>query len=99
MNSVQIAPSILSADFAHLGDAIRTVESGSADIVHVDVMDGHFVPNITLGPPVVKCIRTVTELPIDCHLMIENPDEFIEESQRLRQPFQVLRGGERWTAP
>jgi len=75
---VIIAPSILSADFAHLGDQIALVEAGGADILHVDVMDGHFVPNITLGPPVVKSIRKVTKLPLDCHLMIENPERYVE---------------------
>jgi ribulose-phosphate 3-epimerase len=75
---VEIAPSILSADFARLAEHIAMVEEGGADILHVDVMDGHFVPNITLGPPVVKSIRKVTELPLDCHLMIENPDGYIE---------------------
>jgi ribulose-phosphate 3-epimerase len=75
---VEIAPSILSADFARLAEHIAMVEEGGADILHVDVMDGHFVPNITLGPPVVKSIRKVTELPLDCHLMIENPDDYIE---------------------
>jgi ribulose-phosphate 3-epimerase len=76
--NVQIAPSILSADFARLGDQIRTVEAGGADIIHVDVMDGHFVPNLTLGPPVVSCIRKITELPLDCHLMIEAPERSIQ---------------------
>src|SRR3982750_1568893 len=76
--NVAIPPSILSADFAHLGDQIALVEAGGADILHVDVMDGHFVPNITLGPPVVKSIRKVTKLPLDCHLMIENPERYVE---------------------
>ena len=73
----QLAPSILSADFAHLADAVAAAEKGGGTVIHVDVMDGHFVPNITLGPPVVKSLRKVTKLPLDCHLMIENPDEFI----------------------
>ncbi|MGM0844553.1 MAG: ribulose-phosphate 3-epimerase [Bacillota bacterium] len=75
---VKIAPSILSADFANLANEIRDVEAGGADYIHVDVMDGHFVPNITLGPMIVEAIRPVTELPLDVHLMIENPDQYIE---------------------
>jgi ribulose-phosphate 3-epimerase len=74
---VELLPSILSADFAHLADQIAAAERGGGTVIHVDVMDGHFVPNITLGPPVVKSLRKVTRLPLDCHLMIENPDEFI----------------------
>lgn len=76
---VKIAPSILSANFAKLGEEIIDVEKGGADIIHVDVMDGHFVPNITIGPLVVKAIRPITKLPLDVHLMIENPDCYIEE--------------------
>jgi len=75
---VQIAPSILAADFANLGSAIRLVESAGADVIHVDVMDGHFVPNITMGPPVVASIRKVTTLPLDVHLMIEDPDAYVQ---------------------
>jgi ribulose-phosphate 3-epimerase len=74
---VELLPSILSADFAHLADQVAAAERGGGTVIHVDVMDGHFVPNITLGPPVVKCLRQATSLPLDCHLMIENPDEFI----------------------
>ncbi len=74
---VQLLPSILSADFARLADAIAMAEQAGGTAIHVDVMDGHFVPNITLGPPVVKSIRKVTKLPLDCHLMIENADQFI----------------------
>jgi ribulose-phosphate 3-epimerase len=77
--SVQIAPSILSADFARLGEQIAAVERGGADLIHVDVMDGHFVPNITIGVPVVKSIRPVTKVGLDVHLMIEEPDRYIEE--------------------
>jgi ribulose-phosphate 3-epimerase len=72
-----IAPSILSADFSKLGDEIRAVEAAGADWIHADVMDGHFVPNITIGPLVVEAVRRVTDLPIDVHLMIENPDSYI----------------------
>ncbi|WP_423801671.1 ribulose-phosphate 3-epimerase [Neobacillus sp. SAB-20_R2A] len=75
---VKIAPSILSADFAKLGEEIIAVEKGGADYIHVDVMDGHFVPNITIGPLIVEAIRPVTNLPLDVHLMIENPDQYIE---------------------
>lgn len=75
---VKIAPSILSADFSKLGEEIKDVERGGADYIHVDVMDGHFVPNITIGPLIVEAIRPVTKLPLDVHLMIENPDLYIE---------------------
>jgi len=74
-----IAPSILSADFAKLGDEIRSVENAGADWIHVDVMDGHYVPNITMGPLIVKAARDVTSLPIDVHLMIEDPDRYIND--------------------
>ncbi len=74
---IELAPSILSADFSRLGEQVCAVGEGGASVIHVDVMDGHFVPNLTLGPPVVKSLRKVTDLPLDCHLMIENPDEFI----------------------
>jgi ribulose-phosphate 3-epimerase len=75
---IQIAPSILSADFSALGEQIAAVERGGADLIHVDVMDGHFVPNITIGPPVVRAIRRVASRPLDVHLMIEEPDRYIE---------------------
>jgi len=75
----RIAPSILSADFSKLGEDIRIVEEGGADWLHVDVMDGHFVPNITIGPLVVAAIKPHTKLPLDVHLMIENPDQYIPE--------------------
>ena len=76
---IKIAPSILSADFSKLGDEVRAVEQGGADWIHIDVMDGNFVPNITVGPQVVEALRKVTELPLDVHLMIQNPDQFIGE--------------------
>ena len=76
---IELAPSILASDFAHLADQIRAAAEGGGSIIHVDVMDGHFVPNITLGPPVVKSLRKTTQLPLDCHLMIENPDAMIPE--------------------
>jgi ribulose-phosphate 3-epimerase len=76
---VQVAPSILSADFAALGRDIAAAERGGADLIHVDVMDGHFVPNITIGPPVVRAIKRIATRPLDVHLMIEEPDRYIEE--------------------
>ena len=75
---LRLAPSILSADFANLGSAIEAVTRGGADQIHVDVMDGHFVPNITIGVPVVRSLRKVTKLPLDVHLMITDPDKYIE---------------------
>ncbi len=80
---VKIAPSILSADFARLGDEVRAIAAAGADYVHVDVMDGHFVPNITIGPLVVDGLRKVTGIPFDVHLMIENPDLYIPEFARV----------------
>jgi ribulose-phosphate 3-epimerase len=77
--TVQIAPSILSADFAHLGDAVTSVERGGADFIHVDVMDGHFVPNITIGVPVVRSLKRVATVPLDVHLMISEPDRYLED--------------------
>jgi len=74
---IELAPSILSADFARLGEQVDAASAGGASVIHVDIMDGHFVPNLTIGPPVVRSLRRVTKLPLDCHLMIENPDEFI----------------------
>jgi ribulose-phosphate 3-epimerase len=76
--NVLIAPSLLSADFAALGEAVAAAERGGADLIHVDVMDGHFVPNITVGPPVVRAIKRVATVPLDVHLMIEEPDRYIE---------------------
>jgi ribulose-phosphate 3-epimerase len=74
---IELAPSILASDFAHLADQVEQATAGGAAVIHVDVMDGHFVPNLTIGPPVVKSLRKATRLPLDCHLMIENPDQFI----------------------
>jgi ribulose-phosphate 3-epimerase len=74
---IELAPSILSADFARLAEQVHAAAEGGASLLHVDVMDGHFVPNITIGPPVVKSLRKVTDLPLDCHLMIENPDQYV----------------------
>jgi ribulose-phosphate 3-epimerase len=74
---IELASSILSADFARLGEQVVAAAKGGASLIHVDIMDGHFVPNLTIGPPVVKSLRKITKLPLDCHLMIENPDEFI----------------------
>ncbi|MGB3160417.1 ribulose-phosphate 3-epimerase [Carnobacterium sp.] len=76
---MKISPSILSADFANLERDIRLVEGGGADYIHVDVMDGHFVPNLTFGANIVSAIRPITKLPLDCHLMIENPENYIED--------------------
>ncbi len=75
---IKIAPSILSADFSKLGEDILRLEKAGADLIHIDVMDGHFVPNITIGPPVVKALRSITKLPFDVHLMIQNPDNYID---------------------
>jgi ribulose-phosphate 3-epimerase len=77
--AILIAPSILSADFAHLADEVAAVERGGADFLHVDVMDGHFVPNLTVGPPIVESLKKVTKLPLDVHLMMTNADAFIVE--------------------
>ena len=76
---IELAPSILSADFARLGEQVRAAGEGGGSVIHVDIMDGHFVPNLTVGPPVVRSLRKVTELPLDCHLMIENPDQYIPD--------------------
>jgi ribulose-phosphate 3-epimerase len=76
---IELAPSILASDFAHLAEQVRSATEGGASLIHVDVMDGHFVPNITIGPPVVKSLRKATQLPLDCHLMIENPDDYITD--------------------
>ncbi len=79
MRSIMIAPSILSADFSRLGEEVRAVEAAGADVIHVDVMDGHFVPNITIGPLIVKAVRAVTNLPVDVHLMIADPDRYLHD--------------------
>jgi ribulose-phosphate 3-epimerase len=79
---IEIAPSILASNFARLGEEVRSVEQGGADVIHVDVMDGHFVPNITIGVPVVASLRKATRLPLDVHLMIERPEEYVEDFVR-----------------
>ena len=76
---IELAPSILSADFSKLGEDVEQIEKGGAHLIHVDVMDGHFVPNISFGAPVMKCLLGKTKLPFDVHLMIEDPDKYIED--------------------
>jgi ribulose-phosphate 3-epimerase len=85
--TIEIAPSILSADFANLANEIEKAERAGADLIHLDIMDGHFVPNITIGPPVVASIRKITRLPLDAHLMIESPERYLDE---------FLRAGVNW---
>lgn len=80
---VKIAPSILSADFARLAEDIKKAESARVDLIHIDIMDAHFVPNMTIGPPVVKCIRKETKLPLETHLMVDKPEWFIEEMAKV----------------
>src|SRR4030095_7221286 len=92
---IEIAPSILSADFGRLSDEIKSVERGGAGLIHVDVMDGHFVPNITIGPLVVKAARRATDLPLDCHLMIADPDLYIDEFARAGASMISVRSEER----
>jgi ribulose-phosphate 3-epimerase len=79
---LKIAPSLLSASFTHLADQIRFCEKGGADWLHLDIMDGHFVPNLTFGPMIVKAIRSATKLPLDAHLMVEEPDRFLEDFRK-----------------
>jgi ribulose-phosphate 3-epimerase len=88
---MKIAPSILSADFAALGEAIARVEAAGADQLHVDVMDGHFVPNLTIGPPVIESVRKRTRLPLDVHLMIEEPERWIEACPHLERTLSQIR--------
>src|SRR6202030_4498333 len=76
---IELAPSILSADFARLAEEVRAASEGGGTVIHVDIMDGHFVPNLTIGPPVVRSLRKATKLPLDCHLMVQNPDQFIAD--------------------
>jgi ribulose-phosphate 3-epimerase len=76
---IELAPSILSADFARLAEEVRAASEGGGSVIHVDIMDGHFVPNLTIGPPVTRSLRKATKLPLDCHLMIENPDQLIPD--------------------
>jgi ribulose-phosphate 3-epimerase len=87
---IRIAPSILSADFARLGEEIKAVEAAGADLIHVDVMDGHFVPNITIGPLVVEACKRVTKLPLDVHLMIENPERYIADFAKAGADYLVV---------
>lgn len=82
MGRIKIAPSILSSDFSRLGEQVQEAEAAGADWIHVDVMDGHFVPNLTIGPPVVRALRSVTDLPLDAHLMMEGPERYLEEFAR-----------------
>ena len=89
---VCIAPSILSADFGRLADEVRAVEAAGADWIHVDVMDGRFVPNITIGPPVVRALRKVTKLPLDVHLMIVEPERYVDAFADAGAPAEYLEG-------
>ena len=82
MKKIMIAPSLLSADFSHLADEVRDVEKAGCDALHIDVMDGHFVPNLTIGPLIVNAVRKITKLPVDVHLMIDTPSRYIAEFRK-----------------
>ena len=88
----KIAPSILSADFTRLGEEVKAVEQAGADYIHIDVMDGHFVPNITIGPMIVEAVRRVTDLPLDVHLMISNPDQYVEDFVKAGSDILTVHG-------
>ncbi len=89
-NKIKVAPSILSADFSRMGEEIKAVEAAGADIIHVDVMDGHFVPNITIGPLIVEAARRATKLPLDVHLMIENPERYVADFAKAGADYLVV---------
>ena len=93
----KLAPSILSADFGHLAEDVKKIEEGGADIIHVDVMDGHFVPNISFGAPVMKGLNGKTGLNYDVHLMIENPDQYIEDFITPQTEYSVIRSAPIWS--
>ena len=89
---IQIAPSVLSADFTHLADDLKAAEEAGADRIHIDVIDGHFAPNITMGPFIVEAINSVTSLPLEVHLMIEHPDRYIDDFIKAGLPLSIIYG-------